>query len=138
VVDVTRPPPFLRGDGFELTALAADDARLLEGMPYGGQDEILLAARDEAGRLLGIASLGPLDWPRRAATLSWVPSEEARAAAAPVLALVTRYALDELALERIDLPPGAPGEALRALGFAPEPEGGWRLRRRLLGEAASS
>lgn len=118
------PPPFLTGDGFALTPLAPGDERLLAHRPQGG-DEILLAARDGAGALLGIVALGPLDWPRREAALSWHPAHPRSEGAAP-LALATRYALDELGLKRLDLDEG--GEALAPLGFVPCAHG-WTLRR---------
>jgi RimJ/RimL family protein N-acetyltransferase len=109
-----------RGEGAELRAmallLASDDA-----LDEDGPDRVLaFAARDVVGgALLGGVVLERVDWRAREALLALRWGASARALAADALALVVRYAFDELALARLRADPES-GEAealLAASGF---------------------
>lgn len=116
---ILRGPPFL-SDGdlvLEPVPKGAPFPRLALKAPEGGASEqaLEMVARDVAGGpIVALISLGPLDWTRRTAGLTARGDVSAR-----MIALVVRYAFDELNLERVDTDPvqGALVDILTEVGF---------------------
>ncbi len=122
------PPPFLRGDSYVLTPLDDADALLLRGRAHlpADLDEILLTVRNEDGEAFALCGLSPIDWTSRTATVFCTPSSGDHAADA--FAMLTRYALDELALESVTLDMAEDADV--PPGYTQGPRG-WRLERPL-------
>lgn len=116
---------FLRGARVALHATdahapAGPDAWWDAGPRADGHDEILLEARDATtGAGLGVIGLTAIDWIARRARLCGGGPGLQGDAAREAVALVARYAFDELNLDRVEATPAHDGarDVLQREGF---------------------
>ena len=128
---------FLRG---QAASLAVGDAvpapRLnetsflaLDPEPAPPSREIHFVLQDAEGARVGVASLAPIHWETHGARLAL--SAAPGAAAEETVALLTRYAFDELNLDTLSAMPATPvaALALAALGWRDTGERRWTRAR---------